>query len=549
VGFALAVMLGPVPAGAAAPGADIARGLYLTRLSDCMACHTQEGGTPFAGGREIVTAFGSLSSTNLTPDPDTGIGGWSDDSFYRVLHDGIGHDGAYLYPVMPYPSYTKMTRADVLAIKTYLFSLKPVLAPRMPSGMKFPYNMRNLMFAWRELYFHPGTFAATPAQSAEWNRGAYLVQGPGHCGECHSPRNILGATEVSASLAGGDTEQWLAPNISSDTLDGIGKLSIAAITGFLHTGTAPGMGVAFGPMAEVVHDSLQYATDPDIHAIAVYLKAGPARNGLAVAALALADLAAGQRLYLAECGSCHQDNGRGIPGVVPNLAGNAAIAADRPTDLIVAVLQGLHGTGDAPQMPSFAGALNDQSVAAIANYIRATWQDHVPANVTPAMVAALRPVSNVGAAGSEAARAFDCPRVGPDAVAGSLADPGQANDLAVGGGPSLDKRISDMVWRLRTQQPDMSNGQMANTMFAAFCPAVAALPELSYAEKRARVLELDMKVQRQIAAATLPEGSHVILSVPVSPSLAHQVGVAAAAAHETPSVYLANLVAKWSGKP
>jgi mono/diheme cytochrome c family protein len=536
------------PSGAAAtsPPADIAQGLYLTRLADCMACHTKAGGTPFAGGRAIVTAFGGLSSTNLTPDPDTGIGRWSDESFYRAVHDGIGHDGAYLYPVMPYPSYTKMTRADVLSIKAYLFSLKPVVAPRVPSGMKFPYNMRSLMFAWRELYFHPGAFVENPARSAEWNRGAYLVQGPGHCGECHSPRNVLGATDARASLAGGDIEQWLAPNISSDTLDGIGKQSIGEIVTFLHTGSVPSMGVAFGPMAEVVHDSLQFATDADLHAIAVYLKDGPARNGPAIVPAAAAEIAQGKRLYLAECGSCHQDNGRGIAGVVPNLAGNTAIAEDRPTDLIVAVLQGLHRPDDGPQMPSFAGALDDRSIASIANYVRTNWQDHAPANVTPEMVAALRPVSDVGAAGSEAARAFDCPRVGPDAVQGTMADAGEADLLANGDGPSLDRRISDMVWHLRQQQPDMANGQLANTMFAAFCPAVAALPGLSDAEKRARVLELDMKVQQQIASTTLPVGSHVILSAPVSPMLAHQVFTAAAALHETPGVFVSDLVAKWS---
>jgi mono/diheme cytochrome c family protein len=230
----------------------------MERASDCMACHTQTGGTPFAGGRAIGTPFGTLYSSNITPDADTGIGSWTDDQFYAALHDGVGHGLGYLYPVMPYTSYTKMTREDVLAIKAYLFSLKPVFSPLPPNGLSFPFDIRATLFVWRELFFRPGTFVANPAHSPEWNRGAYLVEGPGHCGECHSPRNALGATETSASLSGGQVQQWVAPNISSDPLSGIGDRSIADIATFLRKGSYRTMGVAFGPMQEVVHDSLRY---------------------------------------------------------------------------------------------------------------------------------------------------------------------------------------------------------------------------------------------------------------------------------------------------
>ena len=230
----IALLTAATIAGPAAAADDtVAHGEYMTRAADCMSCHTQQGGTPFAGGRAIGTPFGTLSSPNITPDKDTGIGAWSDDDFYRAVHDGIGHGGEYLYPVMPYTSFTKMTREDVLAVKAYLFTLKPVFAPRPPNGLDFPFNIRPSLFVWRELFFHPGTYQPNPKHSADWNRGAYIVEGPGHCGECHSPRNILGGTETQAGLSGGVVQQWLAPNISSDPLAGVGDRSVADIETFL----------------------------------------------------------------------------------------------------------------------------------------------------------------------------------------------------------------------------------------------------------------------------------------------------------------------------
>jgi mono/diheme cytochrome c family protein len=529
-------------AGAAQP-ADVTAGLYMARLADCVACHTRPGGTPFAGGREIGTPFGSLSSPNITPDPDTGIGGWSDDAFYQALHDGIGHGGEYLYPVMPYPSYTRMTREDVLAIKAYLDSLKPVFAPRVPNGLDFPFDIRATLFVWRELFFRPGTFEPNPKHSAEWNRGAYIVQGPGHCGACHSPRDLLGATETSDTLAGGAVQQWLAPNISSNKLAGLGDRSVEAIVTFLHTGADRPLGVAFGPMAEVVHDSLRYATEADLRAIAVYLKEGPDRAAPPPGpGGSPASVKTGQTLYLANCAGCHQDNGRGIPGAIPNLAGNAALAAEQPNDVIVAVLQGLTGTGDYGQMPSFAGAFSDQQVADIVNYVRSSWHDKAPANATPALVASLRAKSNVGAAGTEAARDFDCPRVGSGVVRGTLATAAEANFLATDDGAFLSQRISELVAMLRRQQPGISDAHLVNTMNAAFCPAVANRQDLSTAQKRTMLLRLNAELQRQIAAASPLPGSQVVASVPLPPAEAQLINNAAAARHLTPGAYMAELI-------
>ncbi|MFI5387471.1 MAG: c-type cytochrome [Fimbriimonadales bacterium] len=400
------MLLGILSAGlgaiTAAMGADepslIERGQYISHLADCVACHTRTGGTPFAGGLPIRTPFGTVTSTNITPDLDTGIGGWSDEDFYRAVSDGIGRHGEYLYPAMSFTSFTKMTRSDVLAIKVYLFSLKPVHAPRVPNNMAFPFDMRWTLFAWRALFFHAGVYQPDPKRSAEWNRGAYLVEGAGHCGECHSPRNILEGTETQNSLAGGKFGKWLAPNISADPRWGIGDKSVNDLVTFLKTGSQKTEGVAFGPMAEVVHDSLHYVSTADLQAIAVFLKAGPERAPSVPDQVASrGELQHGQKLYLDNCAKCHQDKGQGSPGIVPNLADNAAITSAQPDDLIDAVLSGLHGSspGTMP-MPSFARALSDQDVADIANYVRSDWGNHAPTNATPALVASLRGKAAIG---------------------------------------------------------------------------------------------------------------------------------------------------------
>jgi len=520
-------------------------GLYMARAADCMPCHTRPGGTPFAGGLEISTPFGTLSTPNITPDPDTGIGRWSDDQFYAALHDGIGHAGEYLYPVMPFPSYTKMTREDDLAIKRYLFSLKPVFAPRAPSAMAFPFNVRKSLLAWRELYFTPGTFKPNPVHSADWNRGAYLVQGAGHCGACHTPRNLLGASETSARLAGGVVAQWLAPNISSDPLAGIGDRTIAQITDFLRTGANANMGVAFGPMAEVVHNSLHYLTDADVRSIAVYLKEGPDRKEPAqVADATKADLRRGANLYLENCAQCHQDKGQGISGAVPNLANNAVVEEFRPHDMVTVVLQGLTGTGGYGRMPGFAGALSNQNVADIANYVRVGFGNHGVPDVTPTLVGDLRSLASVGSAGTEAARAFDCPAVGSAPVPGVLASPSDVRDLAAGGDDDMENKIGNLIDEIRQQQPGISDGALSNIMIASFCPVVANDPALTNSQRRARLMNFNMDLQDRLAAAAEPSGVHVLVSVPLQPEVLQQIRQAAAAQHQALTKWMAETLAR-----
>jgi len=530
------------PAGT--PASD-AYGLYMARAADCMPCHTRPGGTPFAGGLEISTPFGSLSSPNITPDRDTGIGRWTDDQFYAAVHDGIGHTGEYLYPVMPFPSYTKMTREDVLAIKRYLFTLKPVFAPRAPSSMTFPFNVRTSLLAWRELYFTPGTFKPNPEHSADWNRGAYLVQGAGHCGACHSPRNLLGASETSAALAGGTVAQWLAPNISSDPLAGIGNKSVAQIVSFLRTGANAKMGVAFGPMAEVVHDSLNYLTDADVKSIAVYLKEGPDRKEPAqVADATQAELRRGTNLYLENCAQCHQDKGQGISGAIPNLAGNAVVEEFRPHDMVTAILQGLTGTGNYGRMPGFAGALSNQEISDIANYVRVGFGNRGVPDVSPTLVADLRSIAGVGPGGTEAARAFDCPAVGAAPVPGVLADPADVRDLAAGGDTDMENKIGDLLDEIRQQQPGISDGALSNIMIASFCPVVANDPALNNSQRRARLMDFNTALQDRLAGAAEPSDVRVLVSVPLQPNVLQQLKQAAASQHQALTKWMADTLAR-----
>jgi mono/diheme cytochrome c family protein len=385
------------PAATANEPSLLERGQYISRLADCELCHTRTGGTPFAGGRPVSTPFGTVTSTNITPDSDSGIGGWSDEDFYRAVTDGIGRHGEYLYPVMPYTSFTKMTRSDVLAAKAYLFSLKPVHAETLPNHLAFPFNFRWTQVVWRALYFRPGVYQSDPKHSPQWNQGAYLIEGAGHCGECHSPRNIFGATETSDSLAGGKVGEWLAPNISADPRWGIGERSVDDIVTFLKTGSQKAEGVALGPMAEVIHNSLRYVATADLQAMALFLKLGPQRTPSVPDQVASSnELQHGQTLYQDNCAKCHREQARGFPGIVPNLAANTAVKSAQPNNLINVVLNGLHGAGTYGNMGGFAGALSDQDVADIVNYIRTSWDNNAPTNTTPELVASLRSKTATG---------------------------------------------------------------------------------------------------------------------------------------------------------
>lgn len=376
---------------ASAQSTSIARGEYLARVGDCISCHTANGGTPYAGGYRLDTPFGYLLAPNITPDNDTGIGRWSSADFYRAMHDGVNKRGQDMYPAMPYDFYTKLTRADSDAIFAYLRTLKPVKNAVDINHLQFPFNQRWSMAVWRELYFDEGTFKSDPTQSAQWNRGAYLVEGLGHCSACHSPRNALGGIEKDKAYTGATIDGWFALNLSSNLHTGLGQWTAAEIAAYLKTGAAQGRTTAFGPMAEVVQNSLSHLTDADLTAMAEYLKAIPPNSSLRSGKPApAASRLQGATLYMDHCGGCHQAKGRGVPSVFPPLAGNGAVIAPDPANILKVVLGGVPQRGGYIPMPAFAGQLDDQQIADIANYVRTSWGNTASPNSTAAMVAKLR---------------------------------------------------------------------------------------------------------------------------------------------------------------
>src|ERR1700731_3534432 len=302
----------------AADASVVARGEYLAQAGDCVACHTAPGGKLFAGGRAMPTPFGTLYTSNVTPDADTGIGKWTADQFYSTLHAGRFPDGGLLYPAMPFGSYTKITRADSDAIFAFMQSVPPVKLPNKPHELKFPYNNRSLIIGWRTLFFTEGEYKPDPTKSADWNRGAYLVEGLGHCGLGQTAINAPGGSSDSQAFEGGliPMQNWYAPSLTSNKEAGLGDWTIQEITDYLRTGVSS-RGAVYGPMAEVVYNSLQYLNADDIRALGIYLKGlaqgtPPERPAPSLpSAESSLLLSLGKRIYDRECASCHGAVGLG----------------------------------------------------------------------------------------------------------------------------------------------------------------------------------------------------------------------------------------------
>jgi mono/diheme cytochrome c family protein len=401
LGAALALLLGAVllawpraqyvpassPQAWAATPQNIARGAYLAKAGDCAACHTARGGTAYAGGRAVDTPFGRVMAPNITPDHDTGIGAWSADEFWNALHNGIGRGGRLLYPAFPYPNYTKVTREDSDALFAWLRSLPPARQPNQSHALRFPYDSQAALAAWRLLYFKPGVYAPSQARDADWNRGAYLVEGLGHCAACHSPRNQLGAS--GQGLQGGliPVLGWYAPSLASKD---------PHLAQLLRTGVSPQGGV-FGPMAEVVGRSLQHLSGNDVGAMAVYLASLPAEQEAGQAAAPPPEdvMKLGSKLYGQHCADCHGKDGAGAASedglpAYPPLAGNRTLRQATPVNAIRIVLNGgfAPATAGNPRpygMPPYSPVLSDAEVAAVLSYVRASWGNGARM-VTPAEV-------------------------------------------------------------------------------------------------------------------------------------------------------------------
>jgi mono/diheme cytochrome c family protein len=366
----------------------IAKGRYLATVGDCLSCHTARDGQAYAGGRMLPTPFGNIPAPNITPDAATGIGNWNFAEFWRALHDGIGRNGEPLYPAFSYTSFTKVTRDDAIAIFAYLRSLPPVQQRNAALGLRFPYNLRSTLTAWRAIYFRAGVYQPNAAQSASWNRGAYLVQGLGHCNECHAARGAWGGVQATAALSGGriPEQDWYAPDLSTQANGGLQGWSRQDIINVLKTGQAS-KGTAAGPMADVVASSTQYLQESDLEAIADYLLALPARTApIPVRASfdtqSLVDR--GKSVYAERCEDCHGKDGAGVPGVYPPLDRNTSVVEPTGINATRVVLLG----GFAPvtaansrpySMPPFAQQLSDADVAAVVTYIRQAWSNRATA--------------------------------------------------------------------------------------------------------------------------------------------------------------------------
>ena len=351
----------------------VQRGRYLADAADCGSCHTLPGSNhPYAGGRAIETPFGVLGAPNITPDDETGIGSWTDDEFDAAVRTGRSRDGARLYPAMPFPYYSRMSRQDVKDIRAYLSTVEPVRNSVQVNRLPFPLNLRISMMAWDALYFKPGEFHPDSSKSKEWNRGAYLVLGPGHCAACHTPKTFLGGDKSSDALRGDTLQGWTAPGITS----GQGPLanwSPDDIATYLKTGHNQ-YSAAAGLMSEVVELSTSKLTDDDVKAVATYLKdiSGPGPQS------STPDkdvVSAGGAIYQDLCSACHRQDGKGVPGLFPDLAETPTVKASDPTTVLRVILQGAQSVSTkeeptGPAMPGFGWQLNDTQIAAVATYVR-----------------------------------------------------------------------------------------------------------------------------------------------------------------------------------
>jgi mono/diheme cytochrome c family protein len=382
----------------------IERGEYLTRAADCVVCHTVKGGEPFAGGRAFVLPFGTMYSTNITPDADTGIGAYTDADFLNAVHKGVGRGNVRLYPAMPYASYTYMSDADALAIKAYLFTLKPLHAPVPQNTLAFPFNQRSLMSIWSAMFNPDKRYEPNVERDAVWNRGAYLAEAMGHCGECHTPRNPAFALNNRQKFAGAVQAGWRAYNITPDRSSGVGAWSDADMLHYLSTGHADGRGTASGPMGEAVDESLSHLKASDLAAVVTYLRtvasvatgdlpeprAAPATATFAEGVGSHAEQS-GRAVYEGACAGCH-----GWTGISPGIAsatltGTRAVNDATAINVAQVVIRGGERQAQAgpSNMPAFGDTYSDSEIASVANYVTARFGAKA-ADLTADQVAKLR---------------------------------------------------------------------------------------------------------------------------------------------------------------
>jgi mono/diheme cytochrome c family protein len=374
----------------------VQRGRYLVTLGDCTACHADPTRTdsPFGGGHPVPTPFGTLIAPNITPDPQTGIGNWSAQQFDDAVRRGRMPDGKRLYPAMPYPYFARMSAADVRAIRAYLETVTPVHHAVISDQLPFPLSIRASMIFWDWLYYRPGEWQPRSDKSAAWNRGSYIVEGPGHCGACHTPKSFLGGDKRSRKFQGYSLQGWFAPDLTGDPARGLSAWTTQDIVQYLKTGHNR-FDAASGPMAEEVKDSSSGMSAQDLAAIAAFLKdQESASPHLTASSSDSPAMLAGAAIYRDVCAGCHKIDGTGVPYLIPDLAGSAAVASRQPTSVVQVILHGAASVATreeptGPQMPSYAWQLTDAQVAAVATYVRNSW-GHAAGTVSDSTVRKMR---------------------------------------------------------------------------------------------------------------------------------------------------------------
>ncbi|MBW4024434.1 MAG: c-type cytochrome [Proteobacteria bacterium] len=483
-----------------ADAALIAKGKYLTTMGDCVGCHTANGGHEFAGGQYMGMPFGAISTPNITPDVETGIGKYTDADFIRLMHHGVTRSGQYIYPAMPYPWYATVPDDDLLAIKAYLFSLPPIDAPRRPNHVWFPFTIRPAISIWDALFVPGKTFRPDPRLTAEQNRGSYIVNGLEHCGECHNHRNFLGNTAIALNVLGAPITKWYAPSLRFDPTTGIGRFSDKDLVEFLGTGDSPQMGTVAGPMAEVIDYSTKHLSESDRKAIVAYLHTLPPtpayfewkRNPGIPAMLA------GRQVYLSRCASCHQPDGQGIPGKIPALDGNGMVTATGPQTMIRVIIGGLEARGSYALMPGVGVNMSDKEVAEVTNYVRQAWSNVAPMSAGPFLVRMIRKDTHTFTNGE---RPDGCPTLVDAKLQSVLADKSNGLDalLKTTTMPNLLNHVNDIVQKLHTLAPDVAQNNVVNGMAIAYCPIVNANSSIPPSEKAWTIMHFADRLYTQLS--------------------------------------------------
>lgn len=476
-----ALAAAPTAAMASEPGdALVERGAYLARAGNCVSCHTAPEGERFAGGLAIKSPFGVMYSTNITPDPETGIGTWTEEDFEKAVRQGIRKDGGHLYPSMPYTEFTKLTDEDVHAIWTYLQTVPAVHQEDKENRMRFPFNIRMGLAAWNSMYLNAGRYVPDPSHSDEWNRGAYLVQGLTHCGSCHTPRNAAFAEDEDRAMSGAVISGWYAPDISADDYSILQQWSEDELADFLKNGHTKSRTPAIGPMYEAIEGGLSHLSDEDLHAIAVYLKhqtqgtktAEPPPNLV----LSNARIEAGRANFDANCAGCHGADGTGSHGVAPTLIGNTTITGREPHSAIRAVLEGFDPRDKWGAMPSFAYAMTNQEISDTVNYARAAWGNQASANASPSLVAYLRGQADLPPGGQRMASRCLAPPT-------DWLDEATVADIKTAVEQPDAMSASTLVSNFRQRHPDLKGPQVVVTLAGAYCQRVTTVSDLPLGER------------------------------------------------------------------